>query len=227
MESVESMRFCYLLILLLLGLSLTKLNAQSLEEKALYTRAADSLELSSLRQNYGISKIIPAEIELQALRALSHYPELTATKIRFKWYKSKTAHSSRPDFRTILRKRTKRTYVICISTEVPDFYFPGMQAQLPYNAQVGVLGHELGHTAKYLQTRFWGLLATGVRYSLSGKFVIATEHETDQTTIAHGLGWQLLAWSKIAHPLLEQAGRGQNYLLPAEIEAVLSAEEGK
>lgn len=221
-ERVNSMKLRGLLLVLFACANfLLSLDAQNLPATELYTRSEDSLELDSLRLTYGQNKTIPKEIELQALRALSHYPELKAIKVRFKWYKNKTAHSSRPNFGTILRRKSKRTYVISVSTEVPNFYLLGMQKNLPYNAQVGVLGHELGHTIQYLEMRFFGLLGMGIKYSLSKKAVIKTEHATDHLTIAHGLGWQLLAWAQIAHPLLVQAGRGQNYLHPEEIEEVI------
>lgn len=189
-----------------------------------YSRVSDSLILDSLRAEFGQNKIIAPGLELQALRALSHYPELKRIRIKFKLHRSKIAHSSQPGFATIWKPKNKRTYIVFVSTDVPDFYFQGMQWNLPYNAQVGVLGHELGHTTQYLNKRFLGLIWTGIKYGLSKRFVKRMEHETDQIAIHHELGWQLFDWSKIAHPLLEQAGRGQNYMLPEEIEQVLEGE---
>ena len=183
-----------------------------------YERANDSLILDSLRTAFGNKKILPASVELQTLRALSHYPELQDIQIEFVLCRQKTAHSSQPKISILLRSAKERHYQIKISTEVPDFFRDGMQSSLPYNAQIGVLGHELGHTVQYLRRRFFGLLCEGIRYGTSKKYVIATEHHTDEIAIDHGLGWQLLAWAKIARPMLEQAGRGQNYMLPEEIE---------
>jgi hypothetical protein len=186
-----------------------------------YDRRADSLILDSLRAAYGQHKLIPSSIELQALRALSHYPELHDVHVAFIFCKQKTAHSSQPKISSMLRAAGHRRYLVRVSIEVPDFMATGMQANLPYNAQIGVLGHELGHTVQYLARGFGGLLMDGLRYGTSSKFVIRTEHHTDQLTIDHHLGWQLLAWQRIARPLLERAGRGQNYMRPEEIEAQL------
>jgi hypothetical protein len=83
------------------------------------------------------------------------------------------------------------------------------------------LGHELAHVVYYLQLGLGGMLVEGSRYGTSLRYVIQAEHATDQCAIDHHLGWQLLAWQRIARPLLEQAGRGQNYMLPSEIEAQL------
>ncbi len=195
--------------------------AQVPSARVLYDREADCLILDSLRTAFGHKKTIPAQIELQALRALSHYPELRNVAVEFVFCVQKTAHSSQPVIGSMLRGAKRRRYQVRISIEVPDFYHAGMHANLPYNAQIGVLGHELGHTVQYLQRGFLGLLGDGIRYGSSGKYVIRTEHHTDQLAIDHQLGWQLLDWARIAHPLLEQAGRGQNYMLPDEIAAQL------
>lgn len=201
------------------------LQGQAVGPMRTYDRADDSLQLADLRAEFGRHKTIPAEIELQALRALSHYPELRDVQVEFVFCKQKTAHSSQPKISSMFRAAKHRRYQIRVSTVVPDFYTAGMQSQLPYNAQIGVLGHELAHTTQYLQRGFLGLLGDGMRYGCSGNYVVRTEHHTDQVAIDHGLGWQLLAWSRIARPLLEQAGRGQNYMLPSEIEAQLGTEK--
>jgi hypothetical protein len=111
-----------------------------------FNRKADSLILDSLRFQFANNKTIPAAVEQQALRALSFYPELHDIKVEFVWVEYKTAHTSRPKISTLLRRRDRRTYQITISTSVPEFYIDGRQDRLPYNAQIGVLGHELGHT---------------------------------------------------------------------------------
>jgi hypothetical protein len=192
-------------------------HAQLPPARIAYDHEADRLILDSLRIAFGRDKTIPAQIELQALRALSHYPELGDVAVEFVFCVQQTAHSSQPVIGSMLHGAKRRRYQVRISTEVPDFYNAGMHTNLPYNAQIGVLGHELGHTVQYLQRGFLGLLCEGIRYGTSRKYVIHTEHHTDQLAIDHQLGWQLLAWARIAHPLLEQAGRGQNYMLPEEI----------
>lgn len=211
---------CFLLVLLgwlFMGL---QANAQA-PARMHYDRAHDSLIIDSLRMAYGQHKRIPPSIELQALRALSHYPELREVAVEFVFCRQKTAHSSQPIISTLLHGARRRSYQVRISIAVPDFYEAGMQARLPYDAQIGVLGHELAHTLHYLQLGLVGLLVDGMRYGCSKRFVVRTEHQTDQAAIDHGLGWQLLAWQRIARPLLEQAGRGQNYMRPEEIEAQL------
>lgn len=50
------------------------------------------------------------------------------------------------------------------------------------------------------------------------KDIIKAENQTDLTTIEHGLGYQLLQWSKEVHDLHIADGRGELYLSPEEIE---------
>ena len=212
-----------LILLLMVGGAGKQLVAQLPDTCIAYSLADDSLILDSLRASFGHNKKIPPIVELQALRALSHYPELRYVNMDFVFCRQKTAHSSQPKISSLLRRASRRTYLIRISLHVPAFYLPGSQLKLPYNAQIGVLGHELAHAVQYLRRGLGGLLADGLRYGSSAKYVVCTEHLTDQIAIDHHLGWQLLAWAQIARPLLEQAGRGQNYMRPAEIEAQLKA----
>jgi hypothetical protein len=186
----------------------------------LYTGAADSLCLDSLRRAWPRA-VLPEGFELPALRALSHYPELQGVDIRFRFERNKTAHTSRPRLWGVLRRPAKRCYLIAISTRVPEFFTPGMLRNLPYNAQIGVLGHELAHTRQYLDLRLGALLREGIRYQTRAGHVQATEHLTDSIAIQHHLGYQLLAWSTHVRHLLREAGRDQNYLSPAEISAYL------
>ena len=62
------------------------------------------------------------------------------------------------------------------------------------------------------------VLEAGIRYATNKKLVKRWERLTDKRAIGHNLGYQLLAWSREVHSVLEAAGRGQNYLTPAEIE---------
>jgi hypothetical protein len=209
------------LLCLLLGLACTCAYTQAPPAPVrAYVQARDSLCLDSLRRAWP-SVTLPVGFELPALRALSHYPELQGLDIRFRFERNKTAHTSRPRLWGILRRPAKRCYLIVISIRVPEFFTPGMLRHLPYNAQIGVLGHELGHTRQYLALRLGALLREGIRYQTRADHVLATEHRTDSIAIQHHLGHQLLAWSTLVRPLLKEACRDQNYLSPAEIKAYM------
>lgn len=193
--------------------------------KVSYDKIKDAMLLDSLRESCGQNKVLPPGFELQALRALSHYPELRDVSVEFVLCKSKIAHTSAPVFGSLLRRKSKRRYRVTISTETPPHREAGRLPNLSYNAQIGVLGHELAHTVDYLDRGFLNMIGLGIRYTFSKKTVREWENFTDSTAIQHNLGHQLLAWSREVRHLLEADGRGENYLSPWQIEEAMRSIE--
>jgi hypothetical protein len=66
---------------------------------------------------------------------------------------------------------------------------------VPFNAQIGVIGHELGHIIDYEKRTKSGIFARGIDY-LSHKRKKAFEYKIDSITIEKGLGWQLYEWAQ-------------------------------
>ncbi len=176
----------------------------------------DSIRLDQLKQIYGNNKVIPVSIKQQVLVALSHYPELVDVPIEFILKKARVAHTSSIVIKTIFRKKKSRRYKIIISTAVSEMLSPGLHQRLSYNAKIGVIGHELGHTLYYKDKSGLQIIGFAIKY-LSKKFGKKIENETDRIAITHNLGYQLLEWSREAHDALEEAGRGENYLTPEQI----------
>jgi len=95
-------------------------------------------------------------------------------------------------------------------------------SDVPFNSQIGLFGHELGHFADYHKRSFFGVLKRLISYStLKGKSKF--EKEIDAITIEHGIGWQLYAWSY--YVLFDSDGstaykefKRSVYLTPKEIE---------
>ena len=145
--------------------------------------------LSALRSEFGNKKIIPAEIELECLVALSCYPELKNTGIEFKFGNLNFTMISKPKFRSILKDRTQREYVIIIQR-------PGVSKNnlewdvLSFNAMVGWIGHELGHILHYSHKSSCGILFIGMKYPVPG-YRRKMERFTDQLAIQHHLGYAL------------------------------------
>jgi hypothetical protein len=145
--------------------------------------------LSALRNEFGNKKIIPAEIELECLVALSCYPELKNTSIEFKFGNLNFTMISKPKFRSILKDRTQREYVIIIQR-------PGLSKNnlewdvLSFNAMVGWIGHELGHILHYSHKSSGGILFMGMKYAVPG-YRRKMERFTDQLAIQHNLGYAL------------------------------------
>lgn len=181
-----------------------------------YIKSKDLLRYEQLLKEFGNKKKLPAGFEIQALVALSHFPNLKNEIIEFRSKKAKVAHASSPSFISIFKKIKNRKYVITISTQTKEGLDSTRLVNLSYNAQIGVLGHELAHIAEYQTLNFLGMCKFGLHY-IKEKDIIATENRTDKITINHGLAYQLLAWSNEVHHLHIEDGRGDRYLSPQQI----------
>jgi hypothetical protein len=140
-------------------------------------------------------KTIPAQFEKQIRVALAYYPTLKQTKIMFKIKKAKSPLAAAPTFWSAFRRPSKRTYIVTISSEssVP-FLNKILLDSLGFNAQIGVLGHEISHILEFNSKNslfFVGLVLRNV----SKKAIDRFENNTDKRCIEQGLGYQLLAWS--------------------------------
>lgn len=156
---------------------------------------------SSYYAIFANNKIIPTEIKEQVLIALSCYPELKDTKIIFHLTKKLTPLSSRPTILSAFKKPNKRTYIISISTKSIKLLNPILLFNLPYNAQIGVLGHELGHVTDFNSQKTSHLLIMFFK-KIKPKYTDHFEFNTDLICINHGLGYQLYDWSKYVRTAL-------------------------
>lgn len=155
----------------------------------------DSAEFNNLMQEYGQNKELPEGYEKQALIALSYFPELKHVNIVFKFKKKTSPLMAKPAFLDVIIKSPhNRTYYIIISSETSKYLKHIQFDTLSFNAQIGVLGHELSHVSDFSQRGFWGILQIAFG-NLSSKWLDKFEYNTDRKTIDHGLGWQLLNWS--------------------------------
>lgn len=157
---------------------------------------------SAYYYQFSQNKVIPEELRPQALIALSFYPELKEAHVVFKLKKKVTPLTSRPKVGSIFRRASKRTYVITISTESIGMLDPILFKNLPYNAQIGVLGHEIAHALDYHSKSSWQILGIAMGM-ISSKYTDRFEYNTDLRCIEHGLGHQLYAWSKYVREALD------------------------
>ena len=185
--------------------------------------------IDSLISELGYRKELAEGFELQTLLALRHYPELKNTHIKFIIKKAFIPLASRPSMFSLLRQGDRRTYRVIIS----DKSLPQMDAvllkNLPFNAQVAIIGHELAHAAEYETLNSYQLSAVGLLY-FSGSFRASMEKGTDKRTIEHGLGWQLLEY---AEHVREVSGSNKKqidfmdkfYMNPEEIRTLIEQSE--
>jgi len=68
---------------------------------------------------------------------------------------------------------------------------------IPFNAQIGILAHEIAHIVDYEKRNVWGIISRAFDY-LNDNSKQNFEYEIDSLTIEHGLGWQLYDWSDFA-----------------------------
>ena len=179
-----------------------------------------------LKAKFGKNKTLPKGYEMQALIALSHYPELIDVPIEFVQHEAYIPLSSRPDPLTLLLPWKKRKYLVVISTKSVKAFESILLKNLPYNGQVGVFGHELAHTVDYLDKSALKVVQIAYNYATSGAFQKTFERATDLRSIKHGLGYQLRSMSKDItnkikqNPALaKEVGRTKdNYYTPEEID---------
>ncbi len=147
-----------------------------------------------------------APYKIQALIALSYYPELEDVQIEFKKKNIKTTMSSIPKNDFFLRKKKNRIYHINVDTTTHNN--KGLLLEdVPLNAQIGVIAHELGHVVDYESKSAVGILLTGLSY-LIPPFRKKLEQKVDEITIAHGLGYQVKEFSDY---VLNQADVNEKY----------------
>jgi hypothetical protein len=158
---------------------------------------ADSLRLA---KEYGNNKQLPEKFALQALIALSYFPELKNTYIKFVVKPAYSLLQTRPAGHGILNRNTRR-FTITISDSSYWKLEPIMLDPMNFNAQIGVIGHELSHVSDFKRRSFINLAISGIRH-ISSKYIDRFEYRTDSLCIAHGLGYQLLAWSRFVRTTL-------------------------
>ena len=150
--------------------------------------------ISELKSEFAKNKKYPQPYEKQILLALSYYPELKNTSILFRIRKRHTPLDTRSTWLGLLQSLKKRDYVVTISDSSEPMLTPILFKNLPFNAQVGVIGHELGHVTDFSSMFTSQILKHAVR-NVSTKYIDRFEYRTDSICIGHGLGYQLFTWS--------------------------------
>jgi hypothetical protein len=180
---------------------------------------AQRVPSDSLYPLYGKNKLLPAGYEHQALIALSHYPELIGVPVEFQLLETITPLESRPTvLSTLFRRANQRHYLVLISTKSVDWLDEILLDKMPFDAQVGVLSHELAHTVNFVDRSFPRMVRVALG-NLSDSYLNQFEYDTDQRTIDHGLGCELLQWSTYVYDKIpgEYKNGPERYMRPETI----------
>ena len=157
--------------------------------------STDSINIYKYSDTTFINKTIPLEFKDAIQIALQNYPELKQINIRFKIKKTKSPLSARPTILSVFRKPNKRKYLVTISNLSKKEFNSILLKNLNFNSQIGVLGHELAHIQHYNSKRRIYFIGLALKH-LNKKAIDSFEFNTDKICIEHGLGYQLLSWSK-------------------------------
>lgn len=181
------------------------------------------------------NKQIPKVIEQPVLTALSFFPELQNTSIRFVFKKNinGSVMQAQPVLKSIFKGREERTYQINISALFKLKHSAEPIHLLPDNIMIGWIGHELGHIMDYEQRSKLSLIGFGFTYLFSKKYRRLGELAADTYAVESGLGKYIIETKKfiLDHAELPQAYKdkiARIYLSPDEIvEQVRKLEERK
>lgn len=201
--------------------------------KTFHKNSLTNEEIAILKSKFGNHKTLIADYENQMLIALSYFPELKNIKIKFRLKNRETPLATRLTVVSMFRSAKKRTYIITISKKSTNYLDAIVFKNLNYNAQIGVLGHELCHVSDYLNKGFGKMCNVAAIEIFSKKAVDKFEFNTDLNCINHGLGYQLLDWSINVRENLKRVNwlgavnltadeKSERYMNPSTIMDILS-----
>jgi hypothetical protein len=196
-----------------------------------YVENVERKNYDKLLAEFGNNKTLPLGFELQTLLALSHYPELINTRINFIVDDVSIPLSSRPHWSSMWRSAKNRTYMVIIDNELQGARDALLLKNQPFNAQVGIIGHELAHTVYYLDRSFFGIVGNALCQFTDCR--IRFERATDRRLIDYGLGWQRFDHATFVRSRISQnsasaftaEGGGGAYMSPAEILSIIEDHE--
>ncbi|MDP5229249.1 MAG: hypothetical protein NWQ38_02560 [Cellulophaga sp.] len=175
-------------------------------------------------QETSTKHIIPKAIKVEALKALSYYPELKHTAIEFKFKNDikKSIMQAQPTFWSLLKAKKNRSYKIFISE---SFQIEGRQfstADIPKNVLIGWLGHELGHVMDYRDRSSLNLIWFGIKYTFSDSYIKEAERAADTYAVEKNMDGYILETKNfiLNHTDLSEAYKDRikkYYLSPDEI----------
>ncbi len=160
------------------------------------TLAGRDYDLDSLKLIIGDNKGLPEGFELAAAIAYSAYPELKDVNIdMILTQKGAPMESNFNIWSMILPGRKNRKYKILLNNAPKTFFDPILLRNLPFDAQVGILAHELGHVVYYHRLNLVQIGKWGLKYLQDDDYRAIHERMTDLMPVYHGLGSQIYQYA--------------------------------
>jgi len=160
------------------------------------TLANKSYDLDSIVAIIGDNKGLPEGFELAAAIAYSAYPELKDVNIDMVLTQKGAPMESNFDVGSmILPGKRNRKYKILLNNAPKTYFDPILLRNLPFDAQVGILAHELGHVVYYHKLNLIQIAKWGWKYIQDDKYHALHERTTDLMPVYHGLGSQIYQYA--------------------------------
>lgn len=159
------------------------------------TLAKKVYDLDSLKSIIGNNKGLPSGFETAAAIAYSAFPELKDVTIDMILTQDGAPMESRPEISSLFGLRRNRRYQVLLNNAPNTFFDPILLRALPFDAQVGILAHELGHIAYYHELNIFEFGKWGLKYLQDDSFRAQHERTTDLMPLYHGLGSQIYQYA--------------------------------
>jgi len=159
------------------------------------TLANRPYDLDSIKRIIGENKGLPPGFETAAAIAYSAFPQLKDVNIDMILTGEGAPMESTVEIGSLFRGRDHRRYLILLNDAHNTFFDPILLRSLPFDAQVGILAHELGHVAYYHDLNIFEFGNWGLNYLRDDEFRATHERTTDLVPIYHGLGSQIYQYA--------------------------------
>ena len=138
----------------------------------------NAAQIDSIERQFGSAIEVLPEYRIPIFTALSYYPDLVGVKITFAYSEESTTMASRPQVMSLFSKQ--RHYRILVNNKLD---FDGILLKdVPAEAQVGIIGHEIAHIVEYEKRNWLGILQIGsMLLTKNGSRTL--ERATDRHTI--------------------------------------------
>jgi len=159
------------------------------------TLANRTYDLDSLKAIIGDNKTLPEGFEVAAAIACSAFPQLKDVKIDMILTPGGAPMEATVAIRSLFGARKNRRYKILLNDAKDSFFDPILLRSLPFDAQVGVIAHELGHVVYYHELNLLEFGRWGLNYLRDDKFRAVHERSTDLMPVYYGLGSQIYQYA--------------------------------